>query len=513
MRKNKIIFFLFLVVFAAGFLRFFKIDSIPPGLYIDEVSIGYNAYSILKEGRDEHGQSYPIFFEAFGEYKLPVYIYLTSGSIALFGKNDFAVRFPSALFGTLTVLILYLFIRKLLNARLTGQKFSIKTPENFALLTSFILALSPWHIHFSRGGFEVTAGLFFFLSGCLLLLMYRENRNMLYLFGACLLFVFAMYTYNSYRFLSPLVWFSVSLILLWKLPQAKKTLIGGLILFVFLSISMIYFSFGREGSLRFKDISAFSDIQTNNEYEKPFLYPAIYIKNYLSYFSTDFLFIRGDFNGRHQVPGMGLFFRWEFIFFIIGIIWLLRQNKSVFKYVVIGIFFLSPIIPALTRPSPHSLRVLLSVLPVTIFIACGIWSFYGSVKKYKIFFVSILFFIALYELILYTHLYYFHYPNVNALDWGAGYRQTVLKAELYKNQYDFIAVDKNLPFIKTYFQFYTEGLSPQYSYNPKVKHAGDEENILYIREVDNSNDVSGQLIDHVYLPGPKKDVFTQFWKL
>ena len=85
----------------------------PHDLYVDEVSIGYNAYSILKTGKDEHGQSFPIFLKAFEEYKLPVYIYLTTVSEAIFGKTPFAVRFPSALFGTLSVAIFILLIPSL----------------------------------------------------------------------------------------------------------------------------------------------------------------------------------------------------------------------------------------------------------------------------------------------------------------------------------------------------------------------------------------------------------------
>ena len=58
-----------LILLIAFILRFYKLGIVPDGLQQDETSIGYNAYSILKTGRDEHGVYLPQNFQAFGEYK------------------------------------------------------------------------------------------------------------------------------------------------------------------------------------------------------------------------------------------------------------------------------------------------------------------------------------------------------------------------------------------------------------------------------------------------------------
>src|SRR3989344_5593497 len=105
---------LILIVFLGFVLRFLGLGSNPPGLYWDEVSLGYNAYSILKTGSDEHNRFLPIdTFKAFGDCKPPGYIYATVPSIALFGLNNFAVRLPSALAGTILVLVTYLLVKEL----------------------------------------------------------------------------------------------------------------------------------------------------------------------------------------------------------------------------------------------------------------------------------------------------------------------------------------------------------------------------------------------------------------
>src|SRR5260221_9154250 len=98
------IFFLLLIVGLAFTLRFYNVSDNPPALSWDEVSIGYNAYSILKTGKDEHGRFLPLdTFIAYGDYKPPLAIYLTVPFVAVFGLNELSVRLPSVLFGTMTV--------------------------------------------------------------------------------------------------------------------------------------------------------------------------------------------------------------------------------------------------------------------------------------------------------------------------------------------------------------------------------------------------------------------------
>src|SRR4030042_4751677 len=106
--KSKLVWILVgLVTILAFALRFYKINQDPPSLNWDEVSIGYNAYSVLKTGRDEWGRFLPVHFKSYGEYKLPVQVYASIPGIAVFGLNEFGVRITPAVYGTLTVLLLY----------------------------------------------------------------------------------------------------------------------------------------------------------------------------------------------------------------------------------------------------------------------------------------------------------------------------------------------------------------------------------------------------------------------
>src|SRR3990172_4878127 len=127
-------------IFLLGFLlRVAAIDKFPVGFTPDEASFGYDAYSILKTGRDQWGKPYPLVLESFGDFKSPLYAYLTIPFIAIFGLDKFAVRLPNALLGSLAVYVVYLLTKKL------------SKNERVGLIAAMLLAVSPWHIMMSRG--------------------------------------------------------------------------------------------------------------------------------------------------------------------------------------------------------------------------------------------------------------------------------------------------------------------------------------------------------------------------
>src|SRR3989344_2718177 len=105
---NRKLLLIFLVIFfIAVFLRLFNITNIPPGVNRDEASIGYTAYSLLNTGRDEYGRMFPLSFQSFGDWKLPLYIYTVVPFVSVFGLNELAVRLPSVIVGILSGVFTY----------------------------------------------------------------------------------------------------------------------------------------------------------------------------------------------------------------------------------------------------------------------------------------------------------------------------------------------------------------------------------------------------------------------
>src|SRR3989344_3840789 len=155
--RKKILLALAVILILAFLLRFYKVTEVPPSLNWDEVSIGYNAYSILKTGRDEWNQFLPLHFKSYGEYKLPAQIYASIPGIYIFGLNELGVRVTPILYAVLTVLLVFLIGKEIFKSSLIG------------LTSAFLLAISPWHIQLTRVSFESSFSLFWTCLGIYLL--------------------------------------------------------------------------------------------------------------------------------------------------------------------------------------------------------------------------------------------------------------------------------------------------------------------------------------------------------
>lgn len=204
------------VILLAFGLRLLAIDQLR--LTHDEMSIGYNAYSILKTGKDEWGAKYPLVFRAFGDNKLPVYIYATVPSVALFGLNGLAVKLPSILAGVAVVIGIFF---------ITKQIFA---SFNMALVASVLMAINPWPLHLSRMGFESNLALAFFIFGLFFWLKINQIKSTKslqtngLLIGLIVLFSLATYTYISYRLFIPLLLIAFLLLTLPNLLIGKNKL-------------------------------------------------------------------------------------------------------------------------------------------------------------------------------------------------------------------------------------------------------------------------------------------------
>ena len=133
--------YLILILLIGFLLRFLGIGQVPPALNWDEVSHGYNAYSILKTGQDEWGVLLPTIFRAYGDYKLPVYIYLTVISQIILGVNELSTRLVSVLAGTFSVLFTYLLVKELFSEN--------KDKERISLISALLMTIEPWSMFLS----------------------------------------------------------------------------------------------------------------------------------------------------------------------------------------------------------------------------------------------------------------------------------------------------------------------------------------------------------------------------
>jgi 4-amino-4-deoxy-L-arabinose transferase-like glycosyltransferase len=457
---------LILIIILAFVLRTYKLGSNPPSLYWDEASLGYNAYSILKTAHDEHGQFLPITnFGAFGDYKPPLYIYATVPSIAILGLSEFAIRFPSAIFGILTVILTYFLAKKLFE------------DEKIALTAAFFLAISPWHLQFSRGAFEANLGLFFSVLGIYSFAKFATEKPK-YIFLSAASFLAAMYTFTGQRLFVPVILIVLAL-------QFRKEVIKNLKLVVLTAvISLVFFwplfqfvTGTIEGKLRFNEVTIFKNLQPINDsirlrsqdhfvwwaniiHNRRFFFTDQYLIHYFDAFNPGFLFSTGDVNPRLSIQTIGELYFFDLILVLSGIYFLFAKRQK-YRFLMIGWLLVSPLGPAIARETPHALRMI-HILPTFQLIAAyGIYNLY-KIIKYKKTFILVSLLTILVSLIYYLHMYYVHYPIENSDQWQYGYKQAVEYVNPLYNNVDHVVVTENYGRPYIYFLLYMKADPKKY---------------------------------------------------
>ena len=465
--KNKVVLILLGILLVATFFRLFHLSVNPPSLTWDEVAWGYNAYSLGLDGKDEFGVFLPtLYLESFGDFKPPLYAYLDILPVKILGMTELAVRLPSAVAGVITVFLTYLLVIQLFG----------KDRQKEALVASFIVAISPWHIMLSRAAFEANVSTMLIVLG-LLFFFKSINEKKWYLPLSVLSFVASMYTFNSARVTVPII-IAVLLIvhfkfLLKNLTVTIPTAVMGVILF----LPLFIFLQSPQAKLRFAEVNIFSDIsvinRTNQEvandnnsayskiiHNRRFAYGVEYLKHYFDNLSPKYLFITGDGNPKFSVQDVGQMYLWELPFLIIGFLVLFRKRTK--HWWVVPFMIVVAIIPAgFARETPHALRTESAVPFFQIVSAIGACVAIGMLRgKVQIFSKIALSIVILFSVIYFGHNLFFQYPKEYSGEWQYGYKEAISYVQNNFNTYDEIYMTEALGRPYIYYLFYLK-------YNPE----------------------------------------------
>lgn len=476
---KKPLFLLLIVILIAVFLRAYKLGSVPPSLNWDEVSLGYNAYSILHTGKDEYGKLLPLVLQSYDDYKPALYTYLAIPTVALLGLTEIAVRLPSVAFGVIAIALVYFLIIELLggkNVKILDKE--IKS-QYIGVLAALLLAISPWHIQFSRIAFESNVGLT--INIAVFYLFLKGLKKSVFLPISFFVGALNIHMYQSDRVFTPLFLIALSVIFYKQLLKVKKWFMFSVFLAFLVVLPFIVYTFTNSNALlRAKGVSVFSDQQlverssskllqdseTHNTVGKIFdnrriEFGKAVVSGYISHFDLNWLFITGDIE-RHHAPFMGLLYLFEFPFLFIGIYILLflkfdwRYKLSFFSY-----FLLVPVPASITSGVPHAVRALNFEWTFELFIALGVIAsllFILSVKN-KIFSLSLKLFSIIYLLLTilnisyYVNQYFFQQNYYSSADWLYGYKQMISYVNSQRPNYDKIIVENQVPFDQSYMFF------------------------------------------------------------
>lgn len=394
------------IILTLGVLfRFIYLGAIPKGLFCDEISRGYDAYCLLKTLKDQYGNFLPLFTETFGLYPPATPAYLMIPAVQIFGLSDFSVRLMPAVIGVLTLIVFYFLVKEWIN-------------KKTALLATLLLAVSPWHIHYSRIAFEAILLPFFFLCG-LLFFFKAIRKNSYYLIPSALFFIFSMHTYYAARgFVPP---FLLGLVIIYRNFIKKNLKATGVALTVFLIpfIFLVYFWLSPQGSARLQSVGLVSNLGT-------------VIRNYFNYFSPLFIFFEGESNLRHHVTGFGQLYAFEIFTVIAGILALfygILRNR--FQQLLLWWLILYPIPGALADSEPVATRALVSALLFAYLSASGALAIMNllKIKNAKIAFSAVLSLLLLISTGKFAKAYFADYANESAVAWQYGIKEMIAYTE------------------------------------------------------------------------------------
>src|SRR3989338_1117612 len=293
-------------------------------------------------------------------------------------------------------------------------------------MSAFFLAISPWHLQFSRAAFEGNIGLFFFITGFLFLLKSLRHGNFFYF--SSISFLLSLYSYHSFRLFVPLFLLAF-LVVFWKgILNFKKQAVISLAILLLLSFP-IWNSFLRTGTgtgARLSMVTIFSDVKVinpsikridyyrnNNDYigtlfhNRRVAYTLAAAKGYLDHFNPDFLFIHGDGWVQHHAVNVGMLYLWDLPFIVAGIYYLLKKHNR-FILILFASFLLFPIPASLTTGTPHPVRAIGMILGFHIFAAVGIVFFWEKIMLLKKIFMRTAIILIILICFMINVAYYFH---------------------------------------------------------------------------------------------------------
>jgi len=460
---------LIVILILSSFLRLWRISDVPVSLFGDELDVGYHSYSILKTGKDYQGNFMPLHFHSIAEWRTPLYLYFAVPTVALFGITPLGVRLPAAIFGIIGVWGIYLLTKEILKISNFDKLSSFKGLK-LGVLTSFLLAISPWHIQYSRAAFEVTQLLAFLIFG--LYFFFKSLEKSKYLWVSVTFFTFTPWIYSTAKLFAPL--FITFLFLIWKnqILKMSRFEIGKAVLAgVLVGFPIYYSTFFGQGAQRAVYTSIFTDPTVEPEIGvarmvdnimrgdmivgyKPSLWDRIFhnkvvfwvdgiVKNYLQSLSFSFLFEDGDPNLRHSIKGMGQFYKVEVIGFVLGVFFFFSSKIDRKLKYLFAFWILAGILPAaLTRDGGnHATRLIIILPPLIFLISYGIVETATRLKnKLGLIFLASFFLLLTTNFIFYQHIYWIHNPWDSERWWHAGFKDLIQSIKELEKDYDKVVI-------------------------------------------------------------------------
>lgn len=474
------------ILVVAVLLRFVELSNVPPQATVDEVSIGYNAYSILKTGADEYGTRFPILLRAYDDFRPALYVYLVIPFVALFDLSVLAVRLPSAILSTLSVIAVYFLIQELFlargpaSAKATAGKPAASYSRLIALASAGLLAISPWHIYISRLGHEVNASYAFFIFGLLFFFRFL-NKQKWNLYLSALFLGLSFDSYQSTKIVVPLILLVLVILYFRRILVNKRTVVISTIVGLVVALPILATSFDQNALIRFRGTNL---LTTSEEYfEKERLRLAqdrkagdliglvfdnskvaslkLISHAYLSHLDPVWLFIN-EGGEQFKAPTIGLLYLFEFPLLFIGLLFARSIGISSKNLIFLFVWGAIAIIPGgISNGYAHPMRTF-SMLPLPqIFAALGLAVSINYFRKYQAVIISASVFTIFLFVLWFFHSYFVLVPRELSRHFQYGVLQALDEVARVESNYDRVVVSNRDRLFESYmFYLYLHKIDP-----------------------------------------------------
>lgn len=497
--------FLAIVIAVGAFFRLESLTHLPIALFGDEIDVGYQAWSLITTGRDYMGHLLPTYIQSLAEWRAPLLMYLTAPFVGILGPTDLAVRLPVALTGIASIYLIYLLSKSLFISQrsfLVGSSQPSQVPKDlsatparrllvglqeshlkfFPLLSALLLALTPWHIHYSRAAFEVVPLVFLILLGAYLFLRGKY-------FASLVPFILTFYTYSTAMVFTPLFLLGLLFIEKPRLELKKNWL--RLILPLILVAPVIYSVFFGVAGGRFNLVSIFEDpkiietvilqrtdpwvsksIVETMFHNKYLAISSAFLNNYLTAFSPQFLFISGDLFFRHSISMVGEILFATFPLLLAGLFFIFKNLSKKENKVLLLWLLLAPIPSSLTtNGGTHATRLFLMIPPLILISAqggiCLLELISATISKHPslrakrgnpglVAIILAFFGLLTFSFAIYYHRYSSHYRYESASLWGYGFKNIFTELKPLTSKYDKVYINNVFQPSLLLFLFYTQ---------------------------------------------------------
>ena len=383
-----------MIFLLALFLRTFNLSSVPAGFTPDEASFGYDAYSLLQTGKDQWGHTMPLVLESFGDFKPPLYSYILIPFVGIFGLSERVVRFPNALFGSLAVVVTYYLVIELFRKKKKG----VRNCE-LGIIASLLLAISPWHVMMSRGGFEANLttflmplGIYGFLRGIREIGKVRVKLLTISAFS----FGLNLFSYHSARLVTPLIVLALLAFYHRQFFKLSKKYVVTYLGVVGIFGILMFYTFSIGAGARAADISIYGGSQEaaagpRLEVINAGMNPTIakfrhnrflvtverFIDNYQQYYSPKYLVLDGPAEATYgMIPGRGVLYPFSAVL-IIGFLlalWKFRKYRGVW---LIVFWVLVATVPSAMATGPgyagNRSVIIIPALQIALALGAAVW--------------------------------------------------------------------------------------------------------------------------------------------